>query len=1169
MSENPEQQEKIDIKTLYKQNLSELKKYYKIKDSIGKNWLSSASKVYLISRRWLKLWKKYVNKEYFDTTQSLKIKLKKNSKDEKKDLEYIATPPPTPISNSDILIELKSFYNDGDAKNPENFIIKQDFSMKKDIKMIHEDLWNFFYERYHGGPKLCYKQESSQQEKKDENEKSMFNMNKTEIKIIFLPVKSDIIGNDEKIKEYFDEKNMKSLFIEKDKLISDLFEKIIKTENNILNSNKNNFYGEKIKKSDINIWFCYLNDFSFPKLNLLMIDYYGKDALRKATKKNKNSKDIKDLLIKKSIDKLFLSPYNLRDFCEIENTKIDNIFPESQKPKYLIFIEKNNSNYFESTKIIEKECSYCKKEKKLIYSCSCNKLFYCSKKCKNRHFPEHISKCENLCLEPCFSKKNIFSCESICGLKNLGNTCYMNTALQCLNSCWELTNFFLRKNIEEKINKSNPLGYNGVLCKSYCNLLQHLWYGASPVYIPEIFLSVIGNLNEIFKGKNQQDAHEFLNFLVDGLHEDLNLVVDKPMITEEKTKNVKIKAIIEWLNFKRRNQSVLIKFFYGQFLSNISCPNPNCQNVITKFEPFMSVSVPLTPNEEKIEVICFFLFYSTNIKPIRIEMFFNSNCTIMALRNRISKILNVHPFSFVICKLDEEGKLKYILNYTQLISTTNKSKHKNEKPYFLMQIDPKIFNNYTEYKDIKHFKTKNFENLNNEVKNNKNLDDVFKTEDESGAPNQDKNIISYYQPYSDEDSIYTNNTDNNSSSHTKDTPKFGNIIVEKYGLNDNYILVPLFINCYSHQTFENSSFFMFFLILILDKNYTCEKIHEIVYNLFRKSIDEIDKTPDFDSCFEDFKDEMKNEIYEENDTYEFHKKSNYPYRLRYINGNKKGRNNLNKLLPYSKKKLIDFIDELYPKNNMNNNVDGTYFFLNENQRNLINNKNRDFQLEMTWLKKYKEDLYKKMIDYEGLKFTPKKPEEKTIIELTQCFDYFMKWENLDNYSYKCEACKTTETPLKKIQIYKCPYYLIIHLKRFIDEKSKINTDVNFPLRGLNLKDYVVDENDTIEKIYDLIGIMYHSGTLQYGHYYAVCYNIKHKKWFLYNDDRVTEVKESDIHIKDAYVLFYRRRGLENMVDLEKIYMKEFKDYNDKIKTIKKNAKKNKNRDNKNIEEEEE
>ena len=60
---------------------------------------------------------------------------------------------------------------------------------------------------------------------------------------------------------------------------------------------------------------------------------------------------------------------------------------------------------------------------------------------------------------------------------------------------------------------------------------------------------------------------------------------------------------------------------------------------------------------------------------------------------------------------------------------------------------------------------------------------------------------------------------------------------------------------------------------------------------------------------------------------------------------------------------------------------------------------------------------------------------------------------------------------------------------------------------------------------------------------------------MYNDDNVREIKENDISIKDAYVLFYRRRGLESMVDLEKIYTKKFKDYNNKISEIKKISKK--------------
>jgi len=1133
--------EKLSQKELQKKCLDELKKYYEIKQSINKNHSSSNSNIYLINKKWIQSWKKYINKNYFDEKYDLK-KNKNSTKNKGDNTEFIESKHPGQISNSELLLNLESFYNDGDGKNPDNYIIKQDLSMKRDIKMIHEDLWNFFHKKYGGGPKLCYTQNNSKQNEK--NQKQVFQFTKTELKMIFLPDKKDIIGNDEMIKNYFNQKNMKSIFMDKEKNISDLIEKIVKAENSNLNNHKKNFYGEKIKDDEINIWFCNLNDFSANKFDILMIYYYGKDALHKAlNKNNNNSEEAKNALIKKPIDKLYLSPYEIHNFCDIDETKIDDIFPESSKPKFLLFIERNNFHYFSKNEIKIDECSYCKKKEKLIFNCSCEKKFYCSKKCRNKDFPKHYKDCEKICLEPSFDRKNIFSVESNCGLKNLGNTCYMNTALQCINSCWELTNFFLRKNIEEKINKSNPLGYKGFLCKSYGNLLQHLWYGTSPVYSPNIFLSIISDINATFAGKHQQDAHEFLNFLIDGLHEDLNLVINKPLIEEEKIKNVKTKAIIEWLNFKRRNQSVLIKLFYGQFLSNISCPNPKCQNIMTKFEPFMSVSVPLTSNNKKLEVTCYFLFYDAKIKPIKIQMYFNSNCTIMAMRNKISKIFNIHPFSFVICKLDKNGRLKFILNHTQQISTTLISSNSNEIPYFLLQICPKIFNNknYNEYKNWNKFRTNDFENLNADIKRNtENLQKIFYNEDESGIPSQDKNIISYYQPNNDEE-----------STHTKDTtekPKFGNIVLEKYGLNDEFILVPLFINSYDKDTFTNPSFFVITRILFLKKSNTCKEIHKIVFKIFSKVID-----ADFNDFFKDLESDMEKN---NPDTYEEHESKKYPYRLRYINKSKKTNiKNLNNLFPYSDKKLSELIEEEYPKNSQDKTVDGSFFFLNENQRSLINNKNKDFQLEMTWLKNYKKDFYNIFNDFEHLNFEPKKPVEKTKIELTECFDYFMNWEKLENYNYKCEVCKSTETPLKKIQIYKCPYYFIIHLKRFIDEKSKINTEVNFPIRGLNLKDYIVDENDKIEKIYDLTGIMYHSGNLQYGHYYAVCYNIKLKKWLLFNDDKVNEMKESDISIKDAYVLFYRRRGLESMVDLEKTYMKKFKDYTNKIATIKKSLKK--------------
>ena len=352
---------------------------------------------------------------------------------------------------------------------------------------------------------------------------------------------------------------------------------------------------------------------------------------------------------------------------------------------------------------------------------------------------------------------------------------------------------------------------------------------------------------------------------------------------------MKTKAIIEWLNFKRRNQSVLIKLFYGQFLSKITCPNPKCQDVMNKFEPFMSVSVPLTSDNKKTDIICYFLFYNMKIKPIKIEMYFNSNCTIMALRNKISKIFNIHPFSFVVCKLDETGELKYILNHTQLISTTSEAKNKNEKPYFLLQIDPNIFFNtkYNEYKNLNRYRRDKFEKLNDDVlKKEDILQKIFYTEDETGTPDQDKNLISYYQPISDEESVLSGKNTNKI-----EQPKFGNIIVEKYGLSEKFILVPLFINYYDKDYFHSPKFFMITRILFIKKSKTCEDIHRMVFDIFRDLINMVEEEDnngnDFEDYFNKLKSDMKKQNYEINDTFEFQEEREYPYRLRYINNSSK------------------------------------------------------------------------------------------------------------------------------------------------------------------------------------------------------------------------------------------------------------------------------------------
>jgi ubiquitin C-terminal hydrolase len=148
--------------------------------------------------------------------------------------------------------------------------------------------------------------------------------------------------------------------------------------------------------------------------------------------------------------------------------------------------------------------------------------------------------------------------------------------------------------------------------------------------------------------------------------------------------------------------------------------------------------------------------------------------------------------------------------------------------------------------------------------------------------------------------------------------------------------------------------------------------------------------------------------------------------------------------------------------------------------------------------------------------------------------------------------KGKQNKKKKIQINICPQILIIHLKRF-NNKQKLEIKVDFPIRGLDMSKYVLENKDNYDMTYDLFAVAYHIGKVGYGHYYAICYNIITKKWYKFEDSIVSEVKLNEIVNKDAYVLFYRKRNLENFIDLEYLYQSKFINYENLLDDLNKNG----------------
>ncbi|XP_010214596.1 PREDICTED: ubiquitin carboxyl-terminal hydrolase 32 [Tinamus guttatus] len=235
------------------------------------------------------------------------------------------------------------------------------------------------------------------------------------------------------------------------------------------------------------------------------------------------------------------------------------------------------------------------------------------------------------------------------GLSNLGNTCFMNSSIQCVSNTQPLTRYFISGRHLYELNRINPIGMKGHMAKCYGDLVQELWSGTQKNVAPLKLRWTIAKYAPRFNGFQQQDSQELLAFLLDGLHEDLNRVHDKPYV-ELKDSDGRPDwevAAEAWENHLRRNRSIVVDLFHGQLKSQVKCKT--CGHISVRFDPFNFLSLPLPMDSYMhLEITVIKLDGTT---PVRYGLRLNMDEKYTGLKKQLSELCGLKPEQILLAEV--------------------------------------------------------------------------------------------------------------------------------------------------------------------------------------------------------------------------------------------------------------------------------------------------------------------------------------------------------------------------------------------------------------------------------------------------------------------------------------------------------------------------------------
>uniref|UniRef100_A0A672ST52 ubiquitinyl hydrolase 1 n=1 Tax=Sinocyclocheilus grahami TaxID=75366 RepID=A0A672ST52_SINGR len=728
------------------------------------------------------------------------------------------------------------------------------------------------------------------------------------------------------------------------------------------------------------------------------------------------------------------------------------------------------------------------------------------------------------------------------GLVNLGNTCFMNSVIQSLSNTRELRDYFHDRGFESEINCNNPLGTGGRLAISFAVLLRALWKGTYHAFQPSKLKAIVASKASQFTGYAQHDAQEFMAFLLDGLHEDLNRIQNKPYTetVDSDGRQDEVVAGEAWQRHKMRNDSFIVDLFQGQYKSKLVCPV--CSKVSITFDPFLYLPVPL-PQKQKVLTV-FYFAKDPHKKPVKFLVSVSKvNSSTTEVLDSISRSVRNKPENLRLAEV-VKNRFHTIFSPSQSLDTVTSS-------------------------DLLFC----FEVLSKDLAKERVV--LLKVQQRPQVPSIPitKCAGCMKPPASDDEKLkrctrcyrvgYCNQScQKNHWPNHKATCRHH---VENIGL-PFLISVPESRLTYTRLT-QLLEGYSRYSVNVFQPPFQSGRMSP------EASLSRVDLTPMASSVSEcQEQEEEPSSAGEAESQAEQGDSGTTPQTETTSVISAAGGDTLSsdsgccELATSSQDSLVEketscekaikpeAVVTGYQQPSESATGSASQFYITlldssqkedrklEDKGDAVLELPDDCTLELVWKNNEKQKEYvlvrSKELEFDEDPGSATETSRAGHFTLEQCLNLFTKPEVLaPEEAWYCPKCQQHREASKQLLLWRLPNVLIIQLKRFSFRsfiwRDKINDMVDFPVRNLDLSKFCIGHKCDIQQppIYDLYAVINHYGGMIGGHYTAYARLPSNKNsqrsdvgWRLFDDSTVTTVEESQVVTRYAYVLFYRRRN---------------------------------------------